>query len=410
MFENNERGTWVGLENDEIPTFVFEMKKYVLVSGGQLENKGAQAMTFLVVTKMKEKYPDSEVILFSDFDSNRKKEELSQYSFKVRAFPGWKNMIKWKVGLKDTVGIEYHAYFSNALCFIDISGYRLGSNWGVDTSLLYCKTLAYAKMFKIPVYIMPQSFGPFDYKGKRSFIVNWMIKHYLPYATVIMAREDEGKGLLEMRYGLKNVIKTSDMIIQSTEANPQYAYRTVPALKEIDVNKPSVAIIPNNKNIQYGSSDKLKSIYKDIINYIVSTGKKVYILYHSISDVQLCHDLKSDYLDDDRVVLIDEELSCFEYSNNISKFEYVVASRYHSIVHAYKKGIPALVIGWAIKYRDLTTDFQQGQYCIDVTNMDSDDIISRLNELNDNYSKESEVILNRLREIQTQDVFDYIKL
>lgn len=39
--------------------------EYIIIVGGQLHNKGAQAMAYTVVDAMKKKFPEKEVVLFA---------------------------------------------------------------------------------------------------------------------------------------------------------------------------------------------------------------------------------------------------------------------------------------------------------------------------------------------------------
>ena len=57
---------------------------YILITGGNLINKGAQAMTFIAVDEIKRRFPDREVVVISDVDAARSDEELSRYRFLFR--------------------------------------------------------------------------------------------------------------------------------------------------------------------------------------------------------------------------------------------------------------------------------------------------------------------------------------
>ncbi|GAE28192.1 hypothetical protein JCM9140_4400 [Halalkalibacter wakoensis JCM 9140] len=59
------------------------MGKYVLITGGELFNKGAQAMTFTTVNEIKSRFKDKEIVLLSSRDYLRDKNEKEQYSFKI---------------------------------------------------------------------------------------------------------------------------------------------------------------------------------------------------------------------------------------------------------------------------------------------------------------------------------------
>lgn len=387
------------------------MKKYVIITGGQLENKGAQAMTFITVTQAKRLFPDCDVVLLSNYDANRSSEEKQKYNFIIQRFPSLHFPFEIPLYLYGPTQKEFKDLFRNAVCLFDISGYRLGSNWGIKKTLTYCGSILLAKRFHVPVYIMPQSFGPFRYReyfGVFHHSVMRIIRKALSYSKVIMARENDGKKLLEEKFGLTNVVKTSDMVLQSPPADPAAVYRMLPSLRTIDVEKDSVALIPNSKNNQYGDADKVYRLYNRIIGFLLDNGKRVYLIYHSINDKEICAKLKNTFAENDRVVLIDQELSCIEYSMNISKFDYIIASRYHSIIHAYKERVPALIIGWAIKYQDLASDFHQDQFCVNVAELNEDEIIKRLSVLNSEFREQSAVIGEGLKAMEQHNVFDYI--
>ena len=91
----------------------------------------------------------------------------------------------------------------------------------------------------------------------------------------------------------------------------------------------------------------------------------------------------------------------------IKQFDFIIASRYHSIVHAYKHGVPVIAIGWAVKYSDLLASFNQAQYCFDVTrSLNTDEIFNKLDNLLHDYQHEREGIVNKLKTVQTANVFD----
>ena len=62
-------------------------KKYVMLVGGQLYNKGAQSMVFTVVNEMKNRFPGYEVIMFSNFDYTRSQKEQDNYKFSISKHP-----------------------------------------------------------------------------------------------------------------------------------------------------------------------------------------------------------------------------------------------------------------------------------------------------------------------------------
>ena len=58
----------------------------IIITGGELFNKGAQAMTFVTVSELKKRFPNHKIILLSEMDKRRPKEEKAKYAFD---FMGW---------------------------------------------------------------------------------------------------------------------------------------------------------------------------------------------------------------------------------------------------------------------------------------------------------------------------------
>ena len=60
--------------------------KNIIITGGELFNKGAQAMTFIAVDELKKRFPAHQILVLSELDLQRSKEEREQYAFQ---FIGW---------------------------------------------------------------------------------------------------------------------------------------------------------------------------------------------------------------------------------------------------------------------------------------------------------------------------------
>ena len=385
------------------------MKKYILVTGGELRNKGAQAMTFITVDQIAKKFPNYQVVLLDTYDYGKELKENLKFEFisllRVR------QMLSCLKPCKNPFSKKYEnsEIFNNLAGVVDISGYRLGSNWPDYTIMAYIRIIFYAKHLGIPVYLMPQSFGPFDFKGKNKLLINFLLKKYLKYPKYIMAREQEGYDWLTKKYKLKNVVKTSDLVLQNTGVDLENIYHNIPGKFELDVHKNSVAVIPNSKNNKFGNKENIMELYKNIIDKLLEKGKYIYLLYHAKEDLSICKEIKVAYQENEKVVLVEQELGCIEYGDCVGKFEFIIGSRYHSIIHAYKEGTPALVFGWATKYKELAGMFEQEKYCFDVRNsMDKGMILDKVECMIDNFDYESEKIKMFLKEVQSSNVYDYL--
>src|SRR5690625_7730019 len=102
-------------------------------------------------------------------------------------------------------------------------------------------------------------------------------------------------------------------------------------------------------------------IYKKIIEVLIGKGVNVYLIRHSYEDIEACILIKELFENEEKVVLVSEEFSCIDYDELVVKFNYLIASRYHSIIHAYKNNIPCISLGWATKYYELLSLFEQNR-------------------------------------------------
>ena len=117
--------------------------------------------------------------------------------------------------------------------------------------------------------------------------------------------------------------------------------------------------------------------------------------------------IKERFADDGRVVFIDHVMASFNYESFISDFDYIIASRYHSIVHAYRGGTPAIIIGWSEKYDDIAKAFDQSDYIYDLKG--NVDIMDMINKIESNYLHEREHIKSLFQDIQKHSCYEFLK-
>ncbi len=374
-------------------------------------------MTFIAVSELRKRFPEHKIFLYSPSDIADKSINKDGFTFD---FLGWypmkfskcqKNpLLRFVCLLKNGKELgEAENVYRNTDFIIDISGYAIGSNWRSKICNDFLDIIEFAKGFDIPVYLMPQSFGPFDFKDEEGLKIDGRIKDLFPYVKTIFAREKECYDLLVDTYGLKNVKLAKDLVLCNKGIDIAKVFDEVPDVIIPDINENSVGLIPNYRNSYIGDHGTVIDLYVKVISKLVDLDKSVYIMTHSNYDTQLCEELKSYFADDERVVLLTKDFSCLEFNELVKKFDYVIASRFHSIVHAYKNGIPCIALGWAAKYRELLSLFGQEKYMFDVRgDVDADSIASAVSEMESSAKRESEKILEILKEVQKENVFDIL--
>lgn len=390
----------------------------LIIAGGGLVNKGAQAMTLISICELKKRFPEHRIYLLTWNASPEEKQLHAMYDLQLLQIPPLKfSGSSHNPAKKAIYTIHYGKAFTevdkiyrNTDLLIDISGYALGSNWSEKVCNDYLDNIEHALNYDIPVYLLPQSFGPFDFQGKAGEKIDARIRDLLPKVQLICAREEEGYQALLDRYGLeKNTIRCKDMVLTSKikDYTPALKEKLEFSLPEIPQN--SMCVIPNVR-VGNNSVKQAETLYISAIEAGLEQGLIVYITYHSTQDKALCAGLNASFSENERVIFLDHDYSCIEFNELVKKFRFVVASRFHSIVHALKNGIPCIALGWAVKYIDLLNLFGLGDYMFDLRKeVSTQNIQNAIIIINQNFAAESQKIKNILPVLQQENVFDLIK-
>ncbi len=371
--------------------------KNILITGGGLSNKGAQAMTFTVVSNIRRSFPSKNIYLLEPVDFRRDPAAKKKYPFKI---------IPWdqeeKIKILQGKGSRFQGIIENTYMILDVSGYGITSQVEPPYMNVYKHLLdmAIAKTYSIPMYLLPQSIGPFDYRFPEKPFLWMMQKKYFKYPEHIYCRERAGTYELK-KFTSDNVEVRHDIVLTEDYEIPLVYSGTI---KEIKIETNTVGIVPNKRVFSRVDPQELLAFYKEMIHDLRKKKYTVLLLLHSNEDRSLIKDLKSLFPNDDRVVPITEELNSFELENIISNLKVMVASRYHSIIHAYRNGVPCLVLGWAVKYQELLDDFSQSDYIFDVRQgLDRSQIMKKVNKLVVKRDEESDSIMDSLAKIRREE-------
>lgn len=393
------------------------MRRNIIITGGELFNKGAQAMLFITVDELKKRYPEHEILVYSPMDLQRNSKELEIYAFR---FIGWYPLKFAKAQNNPLLRLlllirsssllkECEAIYRNCDLMVDISGYALGSCWSERYCHSYLNNLEFAEKFHIPVYLLPQSFGPFDFFGHEGKKIIRRISHLLPKVKVILCREDEGMNDLIQTFHLSNVQKATDLVLNNKHINIENIYYDQPERVLPDIKKNSVAVITNNRLLECLDLESLLQMYRVVIDELLKLGESVYLINHSKNDESITLEIKKLYQDNVNVNVLSEDYSCLEFNELVKCFDFIVASRFHSLVHAFKNGIPCISLGWAEKYNDLMKQFEQDQYVYDLRKTISLDALRQsIPMIHANMNHEHDVIMSKIKDYQRENVFDIL--
>ncbi|MCW3787146.1 polysaccharide pyruvyl transferase family protein [Plebeiibacterium sediminum] len=388
----------------------------ILITGGNFINKGAQSMLFCLVDSLKTKYPESEIVMIDLFPT-LKVEDKDKYNFRIvnmhirtvlrMAFPVIKLIVKPKPISNPEKEIKSH--FATADLILDISGYGVSSHnqsplWTYAT--LFPVKLARKK--NIPFVFLPQSIGPFDFKGWKKLVIWPLVKKYLSYPKAIFIREPECRVYTD-KIRKEGVIDSFDLVLQSPKINLNHIYcEDQQDLKANEVNHKSVIVVPNKQLTKLKTKQEVVVLFSGLINELLQNGEQVAIVRHSNDDKTLCDEIYRE-VDHSDVQLVNRDLSPYEIQQIFDDSKAVVTARYHGLIHALKLSKPCLVIGWANKYKHVMKSFHMDEYQFDIRNIDESKMKASLMQLVQNEEEISTLITNKLKEIKATDIFNYIR-
>lgn len=400
--------------------------KYI-ITGGNFSNKGAQAMTFITVAKLREWYPECNIIMM-DVVCDEKRMNNNSLLFErvfdgvyqrlyISSFMGkiissliqfMRKLIKGNcINLK-----QYKNYYDNVDAIFDISGYAIGSNWSFKSNISYILLLKSAKKLKIPIFLLPQSFGPFDYKGLKGKFIDLQLDKYLKYPSIIFAREKSGYDDLITRYQLKNVKSASDIVMAGKNVSfDKVVSNNNDFLGEkIKIDKNTIALIPSVNNFRFDNASVVRTMYKVLLEFLSGKNEKIYLIAHSNEDLQVCKELKDLFNNYNNIILINQELSFIQFKEMCHSFKMMIASRFHSIVLGYGEGVPSIILGWADKYHEISKVFNQEQFVIDTASIkNSEEVLVKIEQMRNECFRYAEEINAKLEEFDNNDCFKIIK-
>lgn len=404
------------------------MSMNVLITGANFNNKGAQSMLFVTIDEIKERIPGCEIYFGCGLGDPR----LDNVCFKQICFSREgryialgggqavfnffvaiaKACIKFVKGKRSNLWrfLDAKKYIRSMDLIVDVSGFALGDKWSRRTNENFLNTIRLARKYDIPVFIMPQSFGPFHYRPALADIKD-EITDLLPYPVIVFAREKEGYEFLTRDFGLTNVLLSNDLVLQNKAVNLKNIYVTPPILSLPEITtQHNVGIVPNIQCFKHGNEMVVLKVYKAIIHELLSQNKEVYIFRHSGEDLAVCKKIAEMFEKESHVHLFQNNFSCLEYDAFVKNFEFIICSRFHGIVHAYKNYVPAIALGWAVKYRELTKAVGQSSYIFDITSetCDEDAIVHAVKQMIENINIERDVIQSHVLGIQSENCFERI--
>lgn len=403
-----------------------------MITGTNFLNKGAQSMLFTCTEELRSRFPDSKIYYKAAVGLGNIKLYDNYHFIPVYVCPESYDTIDysiiktWKIlfriakstilfllnkGHRPLEVLELRKVIRSIDYYIDASGYCLTSKWGIEAHKDYYSNFTLAKKNNAKVFLMPQSFGPFSYSKNLAWL-DKKNKEVLTEASLIFSREQEGRELLKTHYQITNVLTANDMVLLTDKLKPSLVYKIEREIIVPSVVSGSVGIVPNIRCLKNGNEEKVFELYRIVIRKILEQGKCVYIFRHSSEDLDMCRKIAVSFKNNEKVFLIENDFDCFETSEFVSKFIFIIGARYHSVIHAYRRHVPCILFGWAVKYQELAKSLGQFRFVFDITDdkINTEGIVNSILYLLENYEVEANNIKNALEKLRSQNnCFDILE-
>ncbi len=324
-------------------------------------NKGAELMLCSIADKVRERYPDAQIVL-------REREMTrgcgAEYCKHNNMLPVRWGAVAWAKFTLHNISKRLNPDKCSPLDFvhssqvdvvIDAGGFRFGDQWN-HGALRHLRISQYYSSFgrKCKVVFMPQSFGPFAKDSSKR-----TIRAVLNHAGLIYSREEISLNYLRAvaPSGYKIGFKRDFTLLQ----------------KGVKVSLPEsmkygeyLLFIVNRKMITHSAAGQggYLDFMSEVISHLKSRGEKIVLLNHEgAGDESICH-LINEKVGGDLPIITN--LNAMEVKGVIAGAKLLLSSRFHGVVSGIVQRVPTFCTSWSHKYNELLSVYQLDNNIVDI--------------------------------------------
>jgi len=361
----------------------------ILLRGGGLINKGAEAMLLTVKAEMAKRVPNAHFILPKDcIHSDAEDTQARRFGFEVRrprvatrfrtATTTLKVAIRASKSAR-TLWRRRDEYFptlemlAEVDAVLDVHGYAFGDPWLPHYVVRTSGFVSLCRMLRKPYIFLPQSWGPFQRKSTQSGY-----RGICRDSTAFYARDRASRAYLaELLAQPESEIRLSPDIAFVFNHN-DYAVGDVPPLPAIlmTTSDPLVGISPNMRVYERAGGGGVGNEYIKALACIcrqcIRLGARLVLIPHEIrapnrqagvsDDCFLIH-LLTGIVDDQSIIALTDQYTAPQIRMVMERLDLLVGSRFHALVGALSAKVPVVALGWSHKYLELLTDVGLNGFC-----------------------------------------------
>ncbi len=344
-------------------------KQCVMIVGGNLQGKGAEAMLLTVRDTIRAAFPDT--IFCVPVHSLEQFPPLRERGFVPLLWRAsgrgdrLRTAINILTGRVDNRPLDAtcagESYMVNPFrvsqVTIDIAGFASGDQIGWRKAFGRWRDYRMARAAGNQCLFLPQSWGPF-----RNPVVRYFTGRLLCGVPWVFAREERSRDyLLDLKAVDPGQIVLAPDIAFQFNASPPEAGKAVLVRRGVtDFSRPIVGITPNRQIYRrlegQGNDNMYLSLLVCVAGYFLDkTDSQIVLIPHEIEtdDRLLCRAIEAALCCPERVFRLEGTESAADVKSVIGQMEFLVASRYHSLVAALSLNVPAVSLGWSHKYTEL---------------------------------------------------------
>ena len=233
-------------------------------------------------------------------------------------------------------------------CFVKGGGFIHSAGKITDSYTVYFQLfhVLLAQSLHKPVYIMPNSFGPFP-----GFAVEWLVKKTLSKCKLVTVRESISKDMLDeisvesrlfpdLGFSLE---KGSEEISQLIDIKNRYHEKKLVAITARPYRFPK-SDNPNKMYNEYISSMVRFCRWLNASGYMPIFVEQVLSETTHENDRTAINEITSHLKNGTYEIVSDTAFNCRDIKNIYSQMDYTVGTRFHSVIFSLSEGVPALAI------------------------------------------------------------------
>ncbi len=249
-----------------------------------------------------------------------------------------------------------------------------------------------AQKMKKDVFIMPNSYGPF--KSKKT---GKMVNNVLKNCKLVTARESISASSSTNNLNL-DISLYPDLAFFLDKNNSTYDFTNL--FKKIDIENKKTKLVaitvrpyrfysytnPDEKYMEY------KKSFVNFIQYLVKTEYKVLLVVHTRAendhenDEKCINEIINLMPDTQNVYKVkDDKMNCYDLKYLYGKCQYVIGTRFHSVIFALEQLIPCIAITYGgNKGYGIMKDLGLSEYAISIGELNSENLIATFEKLRNN--------------------------